>query len=263
MLYSPPKNHDGRGGSAISEVLRSAWARLVRKQFLFVYPLVVAAVDVTAFFAVYAALGGQLSWGEFARADFAAGTYLHAHLHQLARPGLPLLVAVAAGVCVCFVSAAVRAPFYRAIAGPSYPTAPRSWRELSRLFVFYLILYPVVRIVPDFFETGAVISVVGGVALLVVSILVIYIDYGIVLEDLPIITAVSRNLRILRRGWAPTIFFFLAFALLYNLVWGFYQSHFDGDFRLLFPISWFLVDALFALVGDILFIFLYDHLRRS
>ena len=263
MLYSPPTNPDGRGGRAISEVLRNAWARLVHKQFLFVYPLVIGAVDATAFFAVYVALGGQLSWGEFARADFAAGTYLHAHLSQLARPGLPLLVAVIAGICVCFVTAAVRAPFYRAIAGPSYPTAPRSWRELSRLFVFYLILYPVVRIVPDFFETGALIAVVGGVALLVVSVLVIYIDYAIVLEDLPVITAASRNLRILRRGWAPTIFAFLVFALLYNLVWGFYQSYFEGNFGLLFPISWFLVDALFALVGDIVFIFLYDYLRRS
>jgi hypothetical protein len=244
-------------------VLRNAWARLVHKQFLFVYPLVIGVVDAVAFFAVYAALGGPLSWGEFARADFAAGTYLHAHLSQLARPGLPLLVAVAAGVCVCFVSAAVRAPFYRAIAGPSYPTAPRSWHELSRLFVFYLILYPVVRIVPDFFEAGASITVVGGLALLVVSVLVIYIDYAIVLEDLPVLTAVSRNLRLLRRGWASTIFVFLAFALLYNLVWGFYQSHFDSNFRLLFPISWFLVDTLFALVGDVIFIFLYDHLRRS
>jgi hypothetical protein len=244
-------------------VLRNAWARLVHKQFLFVYPLVIGVVDAAAFFSVYAALGGQLSWGEFARADFAAGTYLHAHLDQLARPGLPLLVAAVAGICVCFVTAAVRAPFYRAIAGPSYPTAPRSWRELSRLFVFYLILYPVLRIVPDFFEAGAAIAVVGGVALLVVSVLVIYVDYAIVLEDLPVITAASRNLRLLRRGWASTIFVFLAFALSYNLVWSFYQSHFDGNFRPLFPLSWFLVDALFVLVGDIVFIFLYDHLRRS
>lgn len=227
------------------------------------YPLVIAAVDAAAFFAVYIALGGPLNWTEFARADFAAGTYLHTHVSQLTRPGLPLLVAVVAGVCVCFVTAAVRAPFYRAIAGSSYPTAPRSWRELSRLFVFYLILYPIVRIVPDFFAAGAFIAVVGGVALLVVSVLVIYVDYAIVLEDLPVITAVSRNLRLLRHGWAPTIFFFLAFALAYNLVWSFYQGHFEGNFRLLFPISWFLVDALFALVGDIVFIFLYDHLRRS
>jgi len=263
MLYSPPQNHDGRGGRAISEVLRNAWARLVHKQFLFVYPLVIGVVDAAAFFAVYTALGGQLSWAEFARADFAAGAYLHAHLDQLARPGLPLLVAIAAGVCVCFVAAAVRAPFYHAIAGPSYPTSPRSWRELSRLFVFYLILYPVVRIVPDFFEAGASIAAVAGVALLVVSVLLIYVDYAIVLEDLPVVTAVSRNLRLLRRGWAPTIFAFLAFALSYNLVWGFYQSHFEGSFRLLFPISWFLVNALFALVGDVVFIFLYDHLRRS
>jgi hypothetical protein len=225
--------------------------------------LVIGAVDAIAFFAVYAALGGQLSLGEFARTDFAAGTYLHAHLDQLARPGLPLFVALIAGICVCFVSAAVRAPFYRAVAGSSYPSAPRSWRELSRLFAFYLALYPIVRIVPDFFVAGAFIAAVAGIALLVVSVLVIYIDYAIVLEDLPVITAVSRNLRLLRRGWAPTIFAFLAFAFSYNLVWGFYQSHFDGSFRLLFPISWFLVDALFALVGDVVFIFLYDHLRRS
>lgn len=263
MLYSPPTNHDGRGGRAISEVLRNAWARLVHKQFLFVYPLVIGAVDAAAFFAVYLALGGPLSWSEFARADFAAGTYLHEHLEQFAHPGTPLLVALAAGVCVCFVTAAVRAPFYHAIAGPSYPTAPRSWRELNRLFVFYLILYPVVRIVPDFFEAGALIAVIAGVALLAVSVLAIYIDYAIVLEDLPIVTATSRSLRLVRRGWAPTIFAFLAFALLYNLVWGFYQGHFDGNFRLLFPVSWFLVNALFALVGDVLFIFLYDHLRRS
>lgn len=258
----PPRTATAPGGRAIGEVLRSAWARLVRKQFLFVYPLVIGAIDGIAFFAVYAALGGRLTWTEFARADFGAGAYLHAHLAELARPGLPMLVAVAAGIGVCALSAAVRAPFYRAIAGSSYPFAPRSWPEMGRLFSFYLVLYPVTRLLPDLFAPGTA-AAVGGIALLVVAVLVIFIDYAIVLEDLPVLAAVRRNLRVLRRGWAPTIAFFLAFVLLYNLVWGFYQSHFDGSFRALFPISWFLVNALFALIGDIAFIFLYDHLRRS
>lgn len=227
------------------------------------YPLVIGAIDGIAFFGVYAALGGRLTWSDFARADFAAGAYLQAHGEQLTRPGLPMLVALVAGICVCGLSAAVRAPFYRAIAGSSYPLAPRSWREMGRLFAFYLVLYPVTRLLPDFFKAGTAVAAVAGIALLVVSLLVIFIDYAIVLEDLPAVAAARRNLRILRRGWAPTIAFFLAFVLLYNLVWGFYQSHFDGSFRALFPISWFLVNALFALVGDIVFIFLYDHLRRS
>jgi hypothetical protein len=226
--------------------------------------LVIGAIDGIAFFAVYAALGGRLTWTEFARVDFAAGAYLHAHLAELARPGLPMLVALVAGLGVCALSAAVRAPFYRAIAGgSSYPLAPRSWPEMGRLFTFYLVLYPITRLVPDLFATGTASATVGGIALLVVAVLVIFIDYAIVLEDLPVAAAVRRNLRVLRRGWAPTIAFFLAFVLLYNLVWGFYQSHFDGSFRALFPISWFLVNALFALIGDIAFIFLYDHLRRS
>lgn len=253
-----------RGGGAIGEVLRSAWTRLVRRQFLFVYPLVIGVIDGIAFFAVYAALGGRLTWTEFARADFAAGAYLHAHLADLARPGLPLLVALVAGIGVCALSAAVRAPFYRAIAGSSsYPLAPRSWPEMGRLFSFYLVLYPVTRLLPDAFTAETAAAAVGGIALLLVAALVIFVDYAIVLEDVPVTIAVRRNLRVLRRGWAPTIAFFLAFVFLYNLVWGFYQSHFDGAFRALFPVSWFLVNALFALIGDVVFIFLYDHLRRS
>jgi hypothetical protein len=236
---------------------------LVHKQYLFLYPLVLGVVEAVAFYAVYAALGGAPTWSEFARANFAPATFLREHLSDLTRPGAPLVVALAAGVCVCLISAAIRAPFYRAIAGPSYPLAPRSRTELWRLFIFYLVSYPLLRLLPAFFQQGTVWAAAGWVALLVASVAIVYTDYIIVLEDLSIGRALSRGVRVLRKGWLLTMVFYLGFILLYSPVWDFYSAHYDGNFRVLFPVSQLLADTLYALVGDVVFIFLYDHIRRS
>ncbi len=245
-------------------MIRQAWARLVHKQFLFLYPLALGVLDAAAFFAVYASLHGPLNWGEFTRANFAAGTFLRGHLDELVHPGLAMIVALASGALLCLLTAAIRAPFYRAIAGPSYPFVPRTATELLRLTLFYLVSYPVIRILPSLFDENAgVWTAAGTIALLVVSLLLVYTDYIIVLEDMPAAKAVSRGIRLLRRGLLPTVLFYLAFNLLYSPIWNFFSSHYEGNFRMLFPIAQLLVDALFVLVGDIVFIFLFDHIRRS
>ena len=43
------------GGGTIAEALRRAWSRLIRKQWLVLYPLVLALINAAAFFAVYSA----------------------------------------------------------------------------------------------------------------------------------------------------------------------------------------------------------------
>ena len=57
-------------------------------------------------------------------------------------------VAVFVGLAVCVFTAMLRAPLFRAIAGPGYPLTPRSWEEAGRLSLFYVFYNLVLLVLP-------------------------------------------------------------------------------------------------------------------
>src|SRR5665648_725297 len=114
MLYSRPRGpaRTHHGGSPIIQALRSAWARLTHKQLLFVYPLIVGLANMAAFLAVYASVGGRLTFSQFAETNFTRWTFLQEHIGDLASSPGHLIVALLAAAAVCFLAAAVRAPYF-------------------------------------------------------------------------------------------------------------------------------------------------------
>jgi hypothetical protein len=60
-------------------VLRHAWSRLIRKQWLILYPLALSIVGTLTFFVVYAADGEPLSWSAFFNANFDRWSYVRGH----------------------------------------------------------------------------------------------------------------------------------------------------------------------------------------
>ena len=120
------------GGTTISEVLRHAWSRLIRKQRLILYPLTLAVIDTLAFLALYAAAGGRIRWSPYFTANFERLQYVREHVIENLSLGFVLAIAVVAGLAVCVFAAMIRAPFFRAVAA-SLPLAPRGWREAGTL----------------------------------------------------------------------------------------------------------------------------------
>lgn len=246
-------------------MLRRAWERLVRKQWLILYPLALGIINAIAFFAVYAARGSSLSWDAFFRADFDRWSYVHDHLVSGFAWTPALAVAVFAGLAVCGLAAMIRAPFFRAIVGMGYPLAPRNKREPVHLFLLYvltnLILWVLPMVTPD----------VGGVrefaafASYVIAILIVFADYVIVYEQASIVESLRRSVRLLGRRWIVVVLVFLVAQLAYYALYRLYDSYYstaEGIFVLL-PVSRILVEAFVVLIVDLVLIFTYHQLRRS
>lgn len=248
----------------IGEVLRQAWARLIRKQWLILYPLALAVIDTLAFLAVYAARGGPLRWNAFLTADFDRWSYVRENFLEGFSVGPTLAVAVVAGLAVCVFSAMIRAPFFRAVAGPGYPLAPRNWQEVGRLSLFYLFANLVVWVMPLAAPAATLLEQLAAMVALAVALLIVFADYVIVFEDLPVPAALRRSIRLLARRW-PTVLLVFVFVQLVQLgLSRLYELYYDGtsEVFVLLPLSRVLVQSFIVLFVDLVLIFLYEQIRR-
>ena len=235
---------------------------MLHKQFLLLYPLALGVFNVLAFLAVYASLDGTLRWSAYFRADFAPWSFLHDNADRLAKPGLPLIVALVSGLGVCLATAAVRAPFFRAITGPGYPLAPRGWVDFWRLTVFYFVFYGLLTLFPFVLDWRGVgsLELWYWIAFLV-QIPVVFADYVIVLEGVGPVQAVRRSVELVRRSLSTVIGLFLAVWLLWQVFALLYGSYYDDTAAIfvLFPVSQLLVEALITTAFDVFAIFVYGH----
>jgi hypothetical protein len=233
---------------------------LLHKQSLLLYPLTLGVFNVLAFLAVYTSLDGTLRWSEYFRADFIPWTFLQDHVEQLAKPGLPLAVALVAGFGVCLATAFIRAPFFRAIAGPGYPLAPRGWSEVWRLTVFYLGFYGVLALLPMLLAwQGIGTLTLWYLVALLIQVPLVFADYIIVLEGVGPLKALRRSVELARRSLSVVIGLFLAVWLLWQVFGMLYGSYYDdtGAIFVLFPVSQLLVEALITTAFDVFMIFVY------
>lgn len=253
-----------REGDVIKEALRSAWQRFTRKQLLFIYPLVVGIVNMVAFFAVYSVLGGRLDFSDFAETNFTRWTYLQEHAGDLTGAVDNAVVVLVAAAAVCFLTAGIRAPYFRAITSSSYPRAPQSLGELVRLAGFYAATGAIFYLIPFSFDLESVVGQVVSLLLLPVAILLIFGDYIVVFERLGPVAAARRSLQLARRGWMVVIPIYLAALLMWTGAFALFDRYYetaDGVFPL-FVVSQLLVEALIALILDLVLIYTYDYLRR-
>jgi hypothetical protein len=262
--YTAARSRDSRGGTTIAEVLRRAWERLVRKQWLILYPLVLGIVDTMAFFAVYIAAGGPITWNGFFTASFYRWSYVQNHFVSRLSWSPALAVAVVAGLAVCVLTAMIRAPYFRAIAGMGYPRAPRGRDEAVRLTLFYLFNYLVLWLLPQLVPGNTVATQAVDFVLFVIAVLIVFADYLIVFEQLPFIPALRRSVQLVRRRWILVTLVVLVIQLIYYGLDRLYDSYYKaakGIFILL-PVSQLLVTAFLVLVSDLVFLFMYQQLRR-
>ena len=251
------------GGDPIGQILANAWSRLKRKQLLFLYPLVVGILNVLAFLALYSSLGSTLSWNAFAIANFNRWGYIQEHFQQLLTPGLAMGVALGVGVLLCLALALVRAPFFRAVAGVGYPLAARSWATVARLWLFYLLIYALLFVIPVSFAAGSTANTIASFAVIPVGVLIIFADYAVVFENLWPAAAVKRSLHLLRRSWLLVFLVYAVSLLVWSVVAGLYGNYYTEGRQIFFllPPSQLLVEALITTVIDVVLIFAYDSLR--
>jgi hypothetical protein len=244
--------------------LRRAWGCFIRRQWLFLYPLALSVVGVLAFFAVYAAQGGQLGWTAFFTTHFQGAQYFRDQFITAFSFSSRLWVPIAVGLGYCAACALVQAPFYRAIAGHHYPLKPRSWSEVSRLFVYYLIL-DLVLLAPLAAPTSDLVSLPVFVVLLAITIAVVFADYGIVFESVGPIRGVRRSLRLVKHHLGPVLLTVILFQLLIiciNWLYGLYYRD-GGEVSYLLPVSQILVETLVYLFVNIVFVFMYQDFRNQ
>lgn len=249
---------------SIGEVLRQAWSRLIRKQWLILYPLALAVIDTLAFLAAYAAGGEPLRWNTFFTADFERWSYVRENLVEGFSFGPALAVAVIAGLAVCVFSAMIRAPLFRAIAGSGYPLAARNWQEVARLSLFYMFANLVVWVMPLVAPAGTVLEQLAAIVALAVALLIVFADYVIVYEDLPVPAALRRSMRLLARRWPAVLLVFVFVQLVQFGLSRLYHFYYDGtsEVFVLLPLSRILVQSLVVLFVDLVLIFLYEQIRR-
>jgi hypothetical protein len=216
-----------------------------------------------AFLAVYTTLGGAFNWNSFASANFNRWQFIQDHFSALTRPGLGLTVGICAGLLLTLAVAMVRAPFFRAVAGVGYPLAPRSWGEVVRLWLFYLVTDVLLFVVPAAFRSGSAAYAVAAWVAFALGFLVIFGDYVAVFESAWPLTAIRRSLHLVRRGWPMVILVFLTSALLWYLVYGLYNRPYSADSQIFFllPLSQLLLEAIITTLVDVVLIFTYDSLR--
>lgn len=253
------------GGADIAEVLRQAWGRLIRKQWLIFYPLALGVINTIAFLAVYMATGESLRWSQFFVANFTRWQYVRDHFFSEFAFTPALAAAVLAGVATSVLAAMIRAPYFRAIGGMGYPLGPRNGKEALRLSIFYLFSNLVIWVLPLATASGSLLDQSLAFIVMVVAILIVFADYVIVFEDLSFLSALRRSTQILSRRWILVVLIFVVIQFLYyglRRLYGFYYQTADGVFILL-PLSQLLVEAFVVLVIDLVLIFLYEQTRRN
>jgi hypothetical protein len=267
MLYFGRAPYDAKipaGGPAIADVLRQAWSRLIRKQWLILYPLALSVLGTLAFFAVYAAAGGTLTLSAFFNADFERWGFVREHFFTSFSFAPQLAVAVAAGTAFCALAAMIQAPFYRAIAGARYPLAPRGWSEAGRLFVFYLALYAVTRVLPLAVPAEGIWADLVFTVATIFALMVVFADYVIVFENAGPLRGVRRSLRLVGLRFAAVIVIFVLLELVFVAIGSLYGLYYRGTGQVfvLLPISRMLVESLVLLCANLVLVFLYEDTRR-
>jgi hypothetical protein len=246
-------------------VLHQVWKRLAHKQWLILYPLALSVINVMAFLAVYSAAGGQLRWSLIFATNFDRWGYVRDHFISGFSFTPPLAVAVFVGLAACVFAAMLRAPLFRAIAGPGYPTTPRSWEETGRLALFYVVYNLVLIVLPTAVPASAGPAFAASLVAAFVGVIVIYGDYVTVFEGLAFLPAVRRSVQLVMRRWPPVLVAFVIFLFVTTGLNLLYQHYYDGaaGVSLLVPLSQILVDSFIPMVLDIYLIFLYEHVRNS
>jgi hypothetical protein len=213
---------------------------------------------------VYSAVGGVLSWDEFARAAELPSAFLVDNLDELTSPGVPLLVTLAAGALMALLSAAVRAPYFRAIVGLGYPLSPRSRGELARLTLFYLLYYAFFWLIPLAVPDEPLLTIVAA-ATLIVGALAMFADYVVVFEERGPIQAIAQSFHLVRRGWVAALGVFLLASLLLSALQLMYSDFYEGSdgVFVLFPFTEILIRAFLVMVGDVFLIYVYRYLARG
>lgn len=229
------------------------------------YPLALAVIDTLAFLAVYAANGETLRWSQFFAANFNRWQYVHDHFFNGFSFSPALGIAVFAGLAVCVLSAMIRAPYFRAIAGLGYPLAPRNWGEAGRLSLFYLFANLVLWLFPLAVPETTVLDQLVAVVVLVVAILIAFADYAIVFEGLAFIPALRRSVQLLSRRWITVVAIFVILQLVYLGLYSLYDLYYQKATGLfiLMPLSQILVESIIILLTDLVLIFLYEQIRRE
>lgn len=245
--------------------MRRTWSCLIRRQWLFLYPLAISITNTLAFFAIYSAEGDQIGWSAFFKASHDRAQYLHDHFVVAFSFSSRLWIPIASGIGLCLIWAFIQAPFFRAIASSRYPLAPRSWLEVPRLFAFYLVFYLAVYVAPLGAPLEGVLGPIIYVLLLVISILLVFSDYVIVFEHVGPIRAVGRSLKLVSLRVAPVMFVVIGISFLYDLVAWLYDLYYEKATAVfvLLPISELLVATLVTLAAQVLLVFLYEDLRRQ
>jgi hypothetical protein len=253
------------GGGTIAEAFRRAWSRLIRKQWLVLYPLTLALINAAAFFAVYASDSGRLLWGPFATAAFDRAQFLHDHFLAGFSFTPALGVAVFAGLAVSVFAAMIRAPYFRAIAGHGYPLTPRSWWETAQLSQFYLFANLAFWVLPLAVPSQGLLAQVVLFVVLIVSVLVAFADYAIVFEGLGFVASLRRSFELVRRRWVPVIVVVIVLQLVDVGLHTLYGLYYGGSNRvfILLPLSQLLLESILVLSTDLLLIFLYEQARQS
>ncbi|MCZ7662200.1 MAG: hypothetical protein M5U22_04325 [Thermoleophilia bacterium] len=238
---------------------------MLHKQLLFVYPFVLGLMNSLAFFAVYAAMGGHLSWGSFAEANFAPWAYLRDNQDQLVAGPLPLLAAALAGLTAVVLAATIRATFFRAIVGRDYPLSPRAWREVYRLALLYLVIDALFYLLPAGLESDSTALLPVSIALLAANVVFLYADYALVFESLSPVAAIRRSARLLAKNPLIAVTMAALAYLLWSLVATVFAGVYDGADKVfvLFPMAQLLVGAVVTVLLDTFLIYIYDHLARS
>lgn len=246
-------------------MLRRSWDRLIRKQWLILYPLSLGVINTLAFFAVYAASGNTPAWNDFFSANFYRYGYVQDHFISSFSWSAALGVAIFAGLAVCGLSAMIRAPYFRAIGGLGYPLAPRGFREAGQLTILYLLTNVILWLLPQTAPDNALLAQVINVALFVIVVLIAFADYVLVFEGLSFVAALRRSFILVRRRWISVTLVMVVFQLVYYGLDRLYDSYYSraaGVFILL-PVSQLLVEAFLVLVVDLILIFMYQASRRG
>ncbi len=245
-------------------MLRHAWSRLIRKQWLILYPFAASIAGTLAFFALYAAGDQPLTISAFFKADFDRWLYVRDHFVTEFTWSRGLVVAILAGVVYCGLSAFVHAAFLRALAGPHYPLRPRAWVDAARLFVLFLLLSLVTFVAPLFGPSEGVAILLILVLLQVILLLVAFADFVIVYESTGVVASIRRSMRLVRLRLGTVIAFFVVLNLLMIGINRLYALYLDGAGRIfiLLPVSRMIVESFVFLLLNLVLVFLYEELRR-
>lgn len=249
----------------IGAVVRGAWSRLGRKQLLFLYPFVLGLLESAAFLALYSTAGGSMTWSSFAAANAAPWKWIQENSALVLGSPASIAIAAAVGLGICVLAAALRAPLFRAIAGPGYPLAPRSSTEFVRLSLFYMLFYGILYLVPFSFDPESALFQLVLFLAVGVAVLLVFADYAVVFEGLLPLPAARRSIGLLRRSWPIAVAFYLVFQFLWSGLAVVYDRYYEAGNPIfpLLPVSEILLGALIVTIFDVLFISLYGLLMRE